>query len=153
MQNYWILFNRTVASVVPSLVTACVWFAVAGSMAFWMLQFPRPEPNNFLAALISAANSPLGLAGETARALGVQPNATVSPVIQSSSQYKLLGVISSASGQGSALISTDGQPAKAYRVGQSLNDAIVLVSLSTRQAKLKSLTNEFQLDLPLPPQP
>jgi len=153
MQISWLRFTKIMASPLSPLVTACVWMAVAGSMAFWVLQFPRPEPNNFSAVLISAANSPLGLAGQAARALGVQPNAAASPAVQPSSQYKLLGVISSASGQGSALIATDGQPAKAYRVGQSLDDAMVLVSLSTRQAKLKSLTIEFQLDLPLLPQP
>ncbi len=59
-----------------------------------------------------------------------------------------MGVIASASGQGSALIATDGQPPKAYRVGQTVQDGWTLVSLTARQARLKSASAEVLLDLP-----
>jgi len=139
--------------MVPTLVTACIWVAAAGSVAFWVLQFPIPETNNAASVLVWAADSSQYLAGQTARALGNQAVSSDSSAAPPSQPYTLMGVISTASGQGSALIATDGQPAKAYRVGQSLGDALVLVSLSPTQAKLKSSTTEFQLDLPLVTRP
>jgi general secretion pathway protein C len=60
----------------------------------------------------------------------------------------LIGVIASASGQGSALIATDGQPPKAYRVGQMVQDGVTLESLTARQAVLKSANAQWQLELP-----
>ena len=88
-----------------------------------------------------------------ARALG-QIAAQEAPKAQTNSQFKLLGVIASSSGQGSALIATDdGQPPKAYRVGQAVQDGLTLVALTTRQARLQSSGAEVLLELPDPDKP
>ena len=83
-----------------------------------------------------------------ARAMGQAVNQTASPATQASSPYKLMGVIASASGQGSALIATDSQPPKAYVVGQIVQDDWTLVSLTARQARLRSARGEVLLALP-----
>jgi general secretion pathway protein C len=81
--------------------------------------------------------------------LGHQAEPNTSAPTQTSSQHQLLGVIASTSGQGSALIAVDGQPPKAYRVGQSVQEGWTLVSLTARQARLKSNTAEILLELPV----
>jgi general secretion pathway protein C len=70
-----------------------------------------------------------------------------------SSQFKLMGVIASPTGQGSALIATDGQAPKAYRAGQTVQDGWTLVSLTPRQARLKSANAQVTLDLPVSDKP
>ena len=83
-----------------------------------------------------------------ARALGQAISSDAIPAPQTSTNHKLMGVIASVSGQGSALIATDGQPPKAYRVGQTVQDGWTLVSLTARQARLKSSSAEVLLELP-----
>jgi general secretion pathway protein C len=85
-----------------------------------------------------------------ARAWGVQvPLPEVS--IAQSSRFELLGVVAGASGQGSALIAVDGQPPRAFRVGQTVTDGVVLQGLGPKQAQLGSATQGaalFSLSLP-----
>jgi general secretion pathway protein C len=72
-----------------------------------------------------------------ARVWGVQAPAPVPEVsIAQSSRFQLLGVVAGASGQGSALIALDGQPPRAFRVGQTVTDGVVLQSLGPKQAQL-----------------
>ncbi len=84
------------------------------------------------------------------RVWGVQaPVAEVS--IAQSSRFQLWGVIAGASGQGSALIAVDGQPPRAFRVGQTVTDGVVLQSLGQKQAKLGASAQGvalFSLSLP-----
>jgi general secretion pathway protein C len=82
-----------------------------------------------------------------AKALGDAAAVPQAPA-QNAAQYKLLGVIASGTGQGSALIAVDGQPPKAFRVGQDVNDGLKLVSLTPRQARLQSSGQALVLDLP-----
>lgn len=63
-----------------------------------------------------------------------------------------MGVIAASSGQGSALIGSDGQPPKAYREGQVVADGLTLADLSPRQVKLKSAGTELLLELAGPPE-
>ena len=66
-------------------------------------------------------------------------------------QFQLLGVIAGGSGAGSALISVGGQPPKAFKVGQTLTDGVVLQRLKARQAELGSAANGpvlWTLELP-----
>ena len=88
-----------------------------------------------------------------AKALGQASSVATSTPATNSTAFKLIGVIASGSGKGSALIAVDGQPAKAYRVGQTVQDDLTLVSLTGRQARLKSPTAELLLELPAQIQP
>lgn len=84
------------------------------------------------------------------RAWGVQaPSPAVA--VAATSRYQLWGLVAGASGQGSALIGIDGQPPKAYRVGQALSEGVYLQRLGHRQAQLGATADGpvlFSLSLP-----
>ena len=66
-------------------------------------------------------------------------------------RLQLVGVVASSSGQGSALIATDGQPPKPYRVGQLVGEGLMLQSLGAKRAQLgATLSGARQLELQLP---
>ena len=138
-------------AVWPALVTGLLWCAAAASAVFWVLQFPQEK---------SALNAPVvktGVSGSSGaeasaqalRALGGKPQgAAPEVVVAQTSRYQLWGVVAGASGQGSALIGIDGQPPKAYRVGQAVGEGLKLVSLTPKQARLDSSGQPLVLDLP-----
>jgi general secretion pathway protein C len=118
---------------VPALVTAMLWCALAAGVAYWVLHFPR-ETAVVLPAVSTPTVAPATDTSHMARALGqVQAQAVVSA---DTNRFQLLGVISSSSGRGSALIAIDGQPPKAWRVGQALQEGVYLQKLTPRQAWL-----------------
>lgn len=131
----------------PKALAACLGAGAAASVVFWALQLSTPLALPVVAAPVALIGSPQDVSAAVARALG-DSALPVQQVAQIDSQFRLLGVISSASGQGSALIAADGQWPKAYRVGQTVQDDWTLVSLSARQATLKSSSRQLQLDLP-----
>jgi general secretion pathway protein C len=119
-------------------LTASVWCLAAAGLVFWMLKFPMDSaPRQSMVA--STPKDSSGLIADAdvkaARAWGVQ-SARPEVSVALSSRFQLLGVIASASGQGSALISVDGQPPKAFRVGQTLTEGLTLISLSAKQANV-----------------
>jgi general secretion pathway protein C len=74
-----------------------------------------------------------------ARLLGGTPAAAGAPMAAPSlaSHFHLLGVAAGAhSGQGAAVISIDGKPARSYRVGSTLEEGIVLQAVHGREAEL-----------------
>lgn len=131
----------------PALVTASVWCAAAASAVFWGFQFP-PTWLTPTASVVPVGPTKTQLVGTEdrstlLRAWGVlpsSPSATISPA--QSARYQLLGVVAGASGQGSALIATDGQAPKAYRVGQAVSDGVYLLGLGQRQARMGAAAND-----------
>jgi general secretion pathway protein C len=119
------------------VVTGVLWCAAAASVAWWVLQFPQGAGAGTATVALQAAppaQASAPMASPVARALGaVEAFGSAAP---EATRYQLLGVIASSSGQGSALIGIDGQPPKAYRVGQSVAEGVVLQSLSAKQARL-----------------
>lgn len=132
----------------PGLLSALVWAAAAASVVYWVLLLMAPKS----VPVVGLTSSPAVQSQSTpsvAKALGDAATVSQAP-IQNSAQYKLLGVIASGTGQGSALIALDGQPPKAFRVGQDVNDGLKLVSLTPRQARLRSSDQALVLVLDLP---
>jgi general secretion pathway protein C len=136
----------------PKAMAACLGAGAAASLVFFGVQLSTPLALPLTAAPVSLIGSPQNVSASVARALGVAVPSTLQ-VAPTDSQFKLLGLISSASGRGSALIATDGQWPKAYRVGQSVKDDLLLVSLSPTQAVLKSPSTQLLLDLPVVDKP
>jgi len=132
----------------PKAMSVCLGAGAAASVVFFGVQLSAPRALPLVAAPVSLIASPQDVSASLARALGVAVPSTPQ-VAPTGSQFKLLGLISSASGRGSALIATDGQWPKAYRVGQSVKDDLLLVSLSGTQAVLKSPSTQLLLDLPV----
>jgi general secretion pathway protein C len=131
----------------PKTMAACTSAGAAASVIFWCLQLSTPLASPVIGARISLASSLQDGGQFVARALG-HATPTVVQENQTGSQFKLLGVISSASGQGSALIAADGQWPKAYRVGQTLQEGLTLESVSVSEAVLKSSSRQMSLNLP-----
>jgi general secretion pathway protein C len=110
-----------------------VWLAAVGGLTYWALQWQRATAP--VVTAVATNPQPTALTWtHAAKALGHSD-----PVVerkQVDHQFKIWGVIAAASGQGSALISTDGQPPKAYKVGQTLEGGWQLQSLTPKQARL-----------------
>ena len=71
-----------------------------------------------------------------ARLLGATPPAEAGPGPAPADRFVLSGVIASSVGQGAALISVDGKPARAFAVGSELAPGYVLVAVASREAML-----------------
>ncbi|PUE12157.1 type II secretion system protein N [Limnohabitans sp. T6-20] len=139
---------RPSGQTVLPLVTVGVWTLAAASIVFWALHMPKTGVAMAVSVPAPASQPSADLSAPIAKALGQTASAVTGPSSQTGSDYQLMGVIVSASGQGSALIAVDGQPAKAYRVGQTVQDGWTLASLTARQARLTSSTLERVLALP-----
>jgi general secretion pathway protein C len=135
-----ILSAPTSAMLWPGAWAAAVWCAAAASVVFWVLHISSVDSVQAESSMQTA--DPTMTAAPSAkssaflnRALGVQsPMPEISTV--PSTRVQLWGVVAGASGRGSALISVDGLPARAFRVGQTVTDDLVLQSLGPKQALL-----------------
>jgi general secretion pathway protein C len=136
------------ANLWPGVSAALVGCAAAASVVFWVLNFPAGSAVQGVPLVQSSAQAVTSsFSSYLARAWGVQAALPQVPT-QNSAQYKLMGVIASVTGQGSALIAVDGLPPKAFRVGEDVNQGVQLVSLTPKQARLKSNGQDLVLELP-----
>lgn len=122
----------------PALTTFSVWTLAAAVVAYWVLQFAgasAPASNAPSVVRLSQAEPALSDVQKALGAVTAAP-AEAADVADVSARFVLSGVVASGWGQGSALIAVDGQPPKAFKVGQTLADGVVLKSLSARQARL-----------------
>ena len=88
---------------------------------------------------------------QVARVLGAAQPTNKDNASSSAPQWNLLGVVAGVSGQGSALIVVDGQPAKAFLPGQTVAPGWVLHSVGHRLARLApSLQEAPSVTLELP---
>lgn len=116
-----------------------VWAAVAASAAFWAMRlFVAGAPVPGHAVAVGAAQS---LRGDPLRVLGrSELAAEVAVVPAAASRFRLLGVMAprapKAADEGVALIAVDGRPARAYRVGATVDGELVLQRVRARGAEL-----------------
>jgi general secretion pathway protein C len=139
------------ANLWPGVSAALVGCAAAASVVFWVLNFPAGSAVQGLPSVQSSAPAVTASSSSNlARAWGVQA-ALPEVSIAQSSRFVLWGVVSGASGLGSALIAVDGQPPRPFRVGQTVTDGVVLQSLGPKQAQLGASAQGaalFSLSLP-----
>jgi general secretion pathway protein C len=134
--------------------TFLLWALVASSAVYWGLKMTSRAggmPVAPVATRAPAAADPVALA----RLLGATPAvAAAGPAAPSAaSRFTLVGVISSASQHGVALISIDGKPAKPFRVGTTVDEGLVLQAVEPRRAVLAPSANSaavVTLELPTP---
>lgn len=137
-------------------------FALAGlagaSAVYWGLKWPGTGAPSAAASVLVAEAAPANPQA-LARALGggnsvVAPPAAVVAAASVAGRLSLVGVVANRSRGGAALISIDGKPARPYRVGARVDDALVLQSVAPRRAVLAdSLQGPASLTLDLPPLP
>ncbi len=143
-----------------------VWSLVAASAVFWALRmFAQSIPVPAGAGL--AADAPV-MGADLSRLLGAAPPPAVEQVAApppQANRFRLTGVVATASDRtkrsgpapGIALISVDGSPPKAYRVGDLIDSRLALVSVALRSASLGDRAApgnvDFVLELPPPSAP
>lgn len=139
----------------PTWAAAMVWALVAWSATYWGWRWwgmAAPE------ALPWVPDAPVAVdSSAVARALAGRPTggAPASAVdAPASGPHVLLGVLSDAQGHGVALIASEGQTAKPYRVGAALPDGWVLQAVGPREAWLQPpqgvAAGKRHLSLPTP---
>lgn len=137
--------------------TAALVGAALLSAAYWteatLLRFRQGMPATTLRAISAneaASAAVVPPAEALAKVLGAQQRAQTA-ALGPADRFKVLGVIASASGRGAALVSVDGQPARAYSVGAELAPGFVLRSVSQKELTLAASPSGGVLaTLPLP---
>ena len=115
------------------LVTFMLAALAAASVGYWALKWPAPKPTA-RAVPAEPASPPIDTA-KVAQLLGAKAGLPTAPVA-AAARYKLLGVIAQGPHSGSALIATDGKPAKPYRVGERVTDDLLLHGVKARSVTL-----------------
>jgi general secretion pathway protein C len=131
-----------------------IWALVAASTAFWGIKIfaaTRPVPPGAQAPQAIAANGPM----ERLFGAVIVPVAAAAPVHPESERFQLVGVIAPPSGVapgGLAIVAVDGQPARTWRVGATLDGNTSLLAVSKRGAEFgpRGGPTAFSLQLPEP---
>ena len=132
-----------------NLLTALVWTLAGASAVYWGLRMaeaafvPLPETE-----LVAQAGSVATRQADMARLLGASTAETAGPAAGAGERFTLAGVVASATGEGVALISTDGKPARPFAVGTTIAPGYVLKSVGRREAMLAG-TNDGGVSMTL----
>ena len=134
----------------PAAAATLLWALAAATATLWWLQLPLTEgQGDAPAGVVSSAPTapdPVGLL----RALGHNSAVAASP--EAAKRFVLLGVIAADSGQGSALLAVEGQPARAFVPGQDVAEGWRLQSVREGGVRLTA-GQGGELDLELPRKP
>jgi general secretion pathway protein C len=141
-----------------------VWSLVAASAVYWGLQlFARATPAPAQSVLATSGDAQRG---DLSRLLGTDTPAPVAAAAAAEpvadNRYALVGVVSAkgmqavrsaatTSRDSVALIAVDGKPAKAYRVGATVDGQQVLQAVGLRSASLGPRGAPAQVQLQIPP--
>ena len=135
----------------PRLSAFMVALLLAASVVFWVLRWPRADAAGQRPPLpVASEDLPPAPAGAVARLLGTEAVAVVAAP-DAASRFRLTGIVALPAGQGVALLSIDGKPARPYRVGSQLEEGWMLQSVEKRRVALASDARapvSFHLDLP-----
>jgi general secretion pathway protein C len=131
-----------------------IWALVAASTAFWGIKIfaaTRPVPPGAQAPQAVAANGPM----ERLFGAVLVPTVAAAPAHPESERFQLVGVIAPPNGVapgGFAIVAVDGQPARTWRVGATLDGNTSLLSVSKRGAEFgpSGGPTAFSLQLPEP---
>lgn len=132
------------------LTTLLLWAGAAGIVVFWGLRFASHSGSE--APVVAAAQPVQANAQALAKALGAVALPASGPAVTPvASRYALMGVVAGReSGAGAVVIAVGGQPAKAVRVGEAVEEGVILQSLSTREARLGPANGPAATVLELP---
>lgn len=133
-----------------------IWALVAASTAFWGIKIfaaTRPVPAGAVAPQVAFASD-----GPMDRLFGavVVPTTAVDAPPPESSRYQLVGVIAApgggAAGGSLAIVAIDGQPARSWHVGATLDGNTTLLAVARRTADFGPAggPSAFTLQLPEP---
>lgn len=137
----------------PALAAGLLWLAAGLSAGYWSLRVWGPGPLTPLATL--AVSAPPADVAAVARVLGSRPQqATVVAAPDAPppvARFRLLGMAVQRGLGGAALIAIDDQPARPFRVGDLLEEGLVLQSVNHRAVRLgPQRTGPSTVELVLP---
>lgn len=139
------------------LAAFVVWALVAATLVFWGLRLVvRPQSAPPFTVPVTGDAALRGdlsrLFGATAVAAGAAP---VAAAPELASRFRLLGLMAGRepTDPGLALIAVDSKPARAYAVGATIDDGLVLQSVSLRSAAIGPAQGSPVLTLEIPPLP
>ena len=134
------------------LTTLLLWAAAAGVIVFWGLRFAGGSEAQMP---LPPAVQPVQVNAQAmAKALGAVALPAAPAAAPVASRYALLGVLAGHdSGGGAAVITVAGKPAKAFRVGESVEEGVILQSLAAREARLGPAGGPAAMVLQLPKPP
>lgn len=143
MQSKWAL----------RLVTALLWALAAASAVYWGLRMASPiaAVSMHEASVVASAGDAPARQVAIARLLGAPAPVVAGPGPGPAERFALAGVIASVTGQGAALISVDGKPARPFAVGMEIAPGYLLRAVGLREAMLASdpqATVQVVLSLP-----
>ena len=140
------------------LLTLAVWAAWAGSVTYWVLQWPQAGAvRDGVVTPVASADGQMAApaAASLMRALGATATErTLAPAM--SSRLSLVGVVRAGSRDGAALIAVDGKAARPVRLGGEVEPGLYLLALEPRRASLGSAPQgpeTLALELPRPKTP
>lgn len=113
----------------------------AGSATFWTLRWMAPAPMLPSAEISTGSQPPSDPLAVTRLLGGGRANLPAAPASVVASPFTLQGVVASPSEQGYALIAVGTLPAKPYRVGEPINETLMLQSVAPRSASLAASRN------------
>ena len=118
------------------MATAVVWAGVAASGWYWTQVGLAAERPLIVGVPSTTAVPETSRPLELTRLLGAAAPVATSPGPSPADRFILSGVIASPAGQGAALISIDGKPARPFAVGSELAPGYVLVFVTKQEAML-----------------
>ncbi|HYW58387.1 MAG TPA: hypothetical protein VE934_15630 [Polaromonas sp.] len=127
------MMNLRVATV-PRLGAAVVWLLVLASGWYWAQAVMSGASRTGSSAIPAVLPPNITSPSDLARLLGASPpvlDASTRPAVE---RLTLAGVIADGRGQGAALISVDGKPARAFPVGAEIAPGSVLVAVGPKEA-------------------
>jgi general secretion pathway protein C len=120
----------------PRLAAFGVAALLAASAMYWFLRWPAAADSGSRVAPVAAEEAAVPTDTKAlAQLLGAGSSAAAGPVT-SGGRFVLSGVVAGVAGHGAAVISIDGGPNKAYRVGSQVTEGLVLQSVVGRRAML-----------------
>ncbi len=120
-------------------VTFALWLAVGASAVAWIMPWMTPRadqaPGRLLPAGVAHTVPPADWSPVLTGAPDAQP---AMPVASDASRFRLVGVAAPvrASGQGVAILSVDGKPPRAFKPGDAVDDARVVIEVSAHTVKI-----------------
>jgi general secretion pathway protein C len=129
-----------------------VWFALAVELVFWSVRLLSDGPARELPPAVGWA-LPSADSAALMRLLGQQDAPRLVLAAPAAKNVKVLGVVAQGSGAaatGAALIAIEDQPARPYRLGETVLDGYVLRTLDTQRAVLAAADGaaDWVLDMP-----
>jgi general secretion pathway protein C len=129
----------------PTLINLALLVALAAVLSYWVMQIsaqrsPREPLVSIPAGDSATQNQPL----DTASAAGM-----FGPIsgLQAPGRIALIGIIAQGS-KGVALLSVDGQPATAYRVGDAIQDEQKLVAVHSDRVTIGGAGGNQEIRMP-----